>query len=177
MSQAMRQALLRAGAELLRVGRPAAAAGEPLAAAALAARPLSSLISLRAFHWQQAPALLPDGSAAKAALAEPLPPWTPTKDLGKRKTLTKRMGHLLQVNAGAGRLPGAGHLSSAVLAVCAEPVVPAPAQVLEKQREEEAKREKPLPDFRAGDVIELKLVSRPGRSGSASWSARECNPL
>ena len=39
--------------------------------------------------------------------------------------------------------------------------MPALAQVLEKQREEEAKREKPLPDFRAGDVIELKLVSRP----------------
>ena len=167
MSQAMRQALLRAGTELLRVGRQAGAGGEPLAAAAMAARPLSSLISLRAFHWQRDPALLPDGSAAKAALVEALPPWTPTKDLAKRKTLTKRMGHLLQVGAwGARRLwwPGAGPLfccTGCVLSL----VVPALPQVLEKQREEEAKREKPLPDFRAGDVIELKLVSCPAACG------------
>ncbi len=36
--------------------------------------------------------------APEAAVQQaPPPPWTPTKDLAKRKTLPKRMGHMLQV--------------------------------------------------------------------------------
>lgn len=36
--------------------------------------------------------------------------------------------------------------------------LPACVQVLEHEREEEAKAAKRLPDFKAGDVLELKLV-------------------
>lgn len=52
-------------------------------------------------------------------------PWTPTRLLEKRKTLPKRMGHMLMV--------------------------------LEKEKEEEARAARAYPDFKAGDMIELKL--------------------
>lgn len=45
--------------------------------------------------------MLPQSAAAAggrptAGSRVPLPPWTPTRELPKRKVLTKRMGHLLQ---------------------------------------------------------------------------------
>lgn len=43
------------------------------------------------------------GQAAPAAAAAPLPPWTPTRELQKRKTLPKRMQHLLTVSAVKGQ--------------------------------------------------------------------------
>lgn len=52
-------------------------------------------------------------------------PWTPTRLLEKRKTLPKRMGHMLLV--------------------------------LEKEKEEEARAARTYPDFKPGDMLELKL--------------------
>lgn len=70
---------------------------------------------------------------AAAAAAEALQPdqdkiihpWTPTRLLEKRKTLPKRMGHMLMV--------------------------------LEKEKEEEARAARTFPDFKPGDMLELKL--------------------
>ena len=60
-------------------------------------RPLTALLTLRNFHQQP-------GAAQQAAGATPtqppaLPPWSPTRNLPKRKTLPKRMGHLLRVGS------------------------------------------------------------------------------
>lgn len=57
--------------------------------------------------------------------ASAIHPWTPTRLLEKRKTLPKRMGHMLIV--------------------------------LEKEKEEEAKAARAFPNFKAGDMLELKL--------------------
>lgn len=67
-----------------------------------AARTLSSLPSLRSFHHQSqaqqgAAAEAPGAPAEAQPRSQPLPPWTPTRDLQKRKVLTKRMAHLMQV--------------------------------------------------------------------------------
>jgi len=64
-------------------------------------------------------------ASPEAAGAAPPPPWTPTRLLEKRKVLTKRMGHMLEV--------------------------------LEKEKEMEAKATTQHPDFGPGDFLELKL--------------------
>jgi large subunit ribosomal protein L19 len=67
----------------------------------------------------------PSLSAAVQPQGPRAPAWTPTNELIKRKTLTKRMGHLLSV--------------------------------LEKEKEKAAAQERNFPDFKAGDVLEVKL--------------------
>jgi large subunit ribosomal protein L19 len=58
----------------------------------------AELLSLRTFSAKSMPV---DIQANKSSSAEPVspspPPWTPTGDLHKRKTLPKRMGHLMQM--------------------------------------------------------------------------------
>eukprot|EP00887_Chlorella_sp_A99_P001358 scaffold8.g1358.t1 len=127
MSQALRQLVVRARGALGLVGQWSTSAQGCCSAGALEARPITSLLSLRSFTQQTQPA------AAAAAVATPpplaqrpaLPPWTPTRELVKRKVLTKRMGHLLQV--------------------------------LEREKEEEALRARPVPDFGPGDTVELRM--------------------
>lgn len=110
MAQAFRHALVRARCTILSTLAadiaPSLAPDLPMAA-----RPLTNLLSLRGFHRQAhaaqqslaADASAPQaatgggGAAAAAAPGPPLPPWSPTRELVKRKTLPKRMGHLLQV--------------------------------------------------------------------------------
>ncbi|KFM23885.1 hypothetical protein F751_6853 [Auxenochlorella protothecoides] len=53
-------------------------------------------------------------------------PWTPTQELLKRKTYTKRMGHMLEV--------------------------------LERERVAQIMKERKIPSFGPGAVLELKLV-------------------
>lgn len=84
----------------------------------------SSVLSLRSFQ-QQAMSQEENNHFDGYCAIGTFPPWTPTKDLPKRKTLPKRMQHLLQV--------------------------------LDREREIEAKSTKRFPDFKAGDVLELKL--------------------
>ncbi|PRW56055.1 50S ribosomal L19- chloroplastic [Chlorella sorokiniana] len=75
----------------------------PAAQLEASTRTLSSLISLRGFTQQSwaAQAATPSAAAqapaaaAAAAAASPPAPWTPTRELQKRKTLPKRMQHLL----------------------------------------------------------------------------------
>jgi large subunit ribosomal protein L19 len=110
-------------------------AGRP--AAADAARPLSALLSLRAFRGAPTPAddaagasVASDSVAATKPPAQaphaPLPPWTPTAELAKRKALPKRMAHLISL--------------------------------LDAERSAAAEAERPRPDFRPGDFLELKLA-------------------
>ena len=93
---------------------------------------LTTLLSFRGFtagtsHLHQAE--FSTGAARGAATPvpnnPPPPAWTPTRELAKRKTLPKRMGHLLQV--------------------------------LEKEKQETAQSQLQRPEFRSGDLLELKL--------------------
>lgn len=56
---------------------------------------------LLSLHMFSARVIQEDRPASKSSSAEALspspPPWTPTRELHKRKTLPKRMGHLLQM--------------------------------------------------------------------------------
>ena len=72
-------------------------------------------------------------------------PWTPSKDLIKRKTYQKRMRHLVQT--------------------------------LEQEQVQQALGHKKFPEFRAGDILELRMVScrlRPAAAAAAAacrgWS-------
>ena len=86
-------------------------------------------------------------------------PWTPTRLLDKRKTLPKRMGHMLQV------LPSCcGPLCANVLHQRRSGLLlnaPLHNQVLEDERVAEALRERSIPAFGPGDVLEVKLVRCP----------------
>lgn len=59
----------------------------------------SQLCCLQSFH-QQTHCLYSSSSPQHAASGQnsPMPPWTPTAQLTKRKVLTKRMGFLLQAS-------------------------------------------------------------------------------
>lgn len=93
---------------------------------------LTTLLSFRGFTagtshlWQaeSSPEVARTGPAPVPNNPPP-PAWTTTRELVKRKTLPKRMGHLLQV--------------------------------LENEKQEAAMAELQRPDFRPGDLIELKL--------------------
>ncbi|PSC71620.1 50S ribosomal L19 [Micractinium conductrix] len=105
MAQTLRAALCRARCALAAASfawgpAPAAAAASALETQT---RPLTSLLGFRGItssSWA-AQAVGPSAGsaapppAAAAAAAEALPPWTPTRELRKRKTLPKRMQHLL----------------------------------------------------------------------------------
>lgn len=106
--QAARQAVIKAQG-LLAVG-PQGLAG--MWGPGCGTRPLSALLTLRGFHQRPAEAqAAAGGSAAPAAgsqaAAAPLP-WTPTRELAKRKVLPKRMAHLLKVQRAAAQPHCAG---------------------------------------------------------------------
>ena len=107
----LRQALARAARSVLACAGPSSSMAAPAAQLEASTRTLVSLVSLRGFtqqSWaaqaaapsaaQQAPA----AAAAAAAAAAPAP-WTPTRELQKRKALPKRMQHLLTVSGAGGR--------------------------------------------------------------------------
>lgn len=143
-------------------GAAAAAAAEPAGAAAApvddsAAAPASLVLQ-------------------RASSGVPLPPWTPTDQRQKRKTLPKRMGFMLQVGKALNHgtalhspVCRASRLSAALkppslprTALCVElTCFPCALQELEKERMEQEGTAKKLPDFRPGDSLELKLVSVP----------------
>ncbi|KAI3436802.1 hypothetical protein D9Q98_006212 [Chlorella vulgaris] len=100
MAQALRQALCRTRGVLSLVNQ---AWTPPHAAVQLESRALTSLLSFRGFRQQPwaSQGAVPgpssqqaDGTSAPLP-ASPLPPWTPTRELQKRKFLPKRMQHLL----------------------------------------------------------------------------------
>ena len=83
----------------------------------------------------------------------PMPAWTPTAQLKKRKTLPKRMGYLLQVSC---------RLSCVIPAAVAMVAVSTPtsaAQSLEAEQVAAAEQTRQFPAFRPGDVLELRVVS------------------
>lgn len=99
MSQALRQALYMARSALACASRecltnPAASAVQ------LEPRALTRLLSFRGFRQQswaaQSAAAAPTGQQQTAP--PPPSPWTPTRELKKRKILPKRMQHLLTVS-------------------------------------------------------------------------------
>lgn len=105
MAQALRQALCRTRGVLSLVNQ---AWTPPHAAVQLESRALTSLLSFRGFRQQPwaSQGAVPgpssqqaDGTSAPLP-ASPLPPWTPTRELQKRKFLPKRMQHLLTVSQG-----------------------------------------------------------------------------
>ena len=83
-------------------------------------------------------------------------PFTPTKDLVKRKTLFKRTAYIMQVRL-ARRSPRSTHAAD----------VGSP-QTLEYEAASKivAERPKPFPAFRPGDVLNLKLVLLPWHTQS-----------
>lgn len=102
----LRQALCRAARSALACGAPSSSSAAPAAQLEASTRTLSSLISLRGFTQQSwaaqaatpsAAAQAPAPAAAAAAAGVPPAPWTPTRELQKRKTLPKRMQYLLTV--------------------------------------------------------------------------------
>ncbi|KAL4457875.1 hypothetical protein ABPG75_012740 [Micractinium tetrahymenae] len=97
MAAVLRQALRRASSALACASCSLAA---PAAALETQTRALTSLLHFRGFSqssWaaQTATPAASEQQAAAAAAALPLPPWTPTRELRKRKILPKRMQHLL----------------------------------------------------------------------------------
>lgn len=72
----------------------------------------------------------------------PYIPWTPTRDLPKRKTYFKRMAFLTSVR----------------VVLVHQVVKHTSAQVLEKEYEDTLKTQRDIPDFKAGDVLEIRLV-------------------
>lgn len=88
-----------------------------------ASRPLTSLVNLRRSFAAEA---IPASTSSSRKEGVAMPPWTPTRELVKRKTLMKRMGYMLSI--------------------------------LEKEREAQAIETRKLPDFKPGDVLELKLT-------------------
>jgi large subunit ribosomal protein L19 len=91
-------------------------------------QPLTTLWGFKTFA-SQSPVLPQEAVAITEAAAveggTPPPPWTPTRALAKRKTLPKRMGHLMQL--------------------------------LEQEKEFEAREARAHPEFSPGDLLELKL--------------------
>ena len=101
---------------------------------------------------QQQPAL--QGTADTPAK----PPWTPTRLLQKRNFLPRRMGHLMQVCA--------RHKIAPILCVPLSFNKVCYWQVLEQEQVDAAMRERRFPDFRAGDVLQIRLARR----SLAVWS-------
>lgn len=62
---------------------------------------MTALLTLRGFHSRPCDAQQA-GSGSAAGQKTPPAPWTPTRELTKRKWLPKRMAHLLQVRPGPG---------------------------------------------------------------------------
>lgn len=103
----LRQALRRASGVLASASQACGLAA-PAAQLETQTRSLGALLSLRTFTQQSwaaqsaTPAAAESGQgpqAAAVAAAAPPSPWTPTRELKKRKILPKRMQHLLTVSA------------------------------------------------------------------------------
>ena len=88
-------------------------------------------------------------------------PWTPTSELAKRKTLTKRMGYMMQVGrkAAAFQAAGTGAPLRIGTSLCDANTGGWPLQVLEQEQQEAADTAKSFPEFGAGDELEVVLVS------------------
>lgn len=133
--------MLAAAAAALR-GRVAAAAstsaiwGRPSPLLAAATRAIPAASTPLTHTWPRAAAWVrPASSAPSPPSPSPPPPWTPTHALTKRKFMPRRMAHLLQLleaeavaDSGTARAASAGG--------------PTPE----------------FPDFRAGDVLEVRAV-------------------
>ena len=90
----------------------------------------------------------------------PMPPWTPTAQLTKRKVLTKRMGFLLQASQDSMPVPTIStyHIVANVFVMktsCKSICAP---QTLEAEQAAAVDKSRKLPEFGPGDVVEIKMV-------------------
>ena len=121
---------------------------------------------LQTFYHQTQP-IHSSSSSQSAASGQnaPMPPWTPTAQLTKRKVLTKRMGFLLQASQDCClcwcssyspmRVLMLFHIVSMIKPSCKYTCFP---QTLEAEQAAAVDKSRKLPNFGPGDVVEIRMV-------------------
>ena len=97
-----------------------------------------------------------DAATARPAREPDLPPWTPSRERSKRGFLPRRMGHLMQAST-------AIHTKAAHRLFQAGVDLPLLCpQMLDQEQASKALEQRQLPDFDAGDVLEVRTVGFDG---------------